>query len=612
MIIIRYNTQQDAEHAVTVLDGLSLDKAHNFKVLSLDAFDAAVRRKDQFVPTTSISWFSRKDFRDWLNDKKSREQFMIRYHDQTEVWHHDMVAGTPELVYGGAREKAQGKIWCDWVTEWSPRGSYLATYHKQGIALWAGETFLRVARAEHEGVKFMQFSPTEDFLLTWNGTHASENDENAVLIHRVQTGEVVFKRRTPVVAPLGNKVNDGQFPHFLWSNDGQFFAECNESQVILRDTKTFDYLRTPDGKKRGLKFENLDTMQWSPKDNVLAVWTLEKNNNPARLVLVEVPSFNEITSRSRTQVEAEMHWQNNGDFLCLCVTKLSKTGKKIGTNLELFRMRERGVPVDVVEIKDTVRGFFWENGGNRFALITTDENGHKPKLQIWVLNKEKCEVAASLDLPGTSFTKLVWAPDGHYFVIAAIGHGDLLFSSVHPETQKIEILHKEEHFMVNFVQYSPCLRYVITAVCADMRDTGMGFKYSQESGMRIWTFQGRNVFTQQKEKLYGTCWRPRPPTLLSAEKSKNIRKNIKQFSKKYDALDDQAKDKARNEFKRDREERLGAFNAIMDRLGDFKREKEEENGWAEAREEFEGEVEWEKVEIKEETELDQTEELIST
>ena len=140
----------------------------------------------------------------------------------------------------------------------------------------------------------------------------------------------------------------------------------------------------------------------------------------------------------------------------------------------------------------------------------------------------------------------------------------------------------------------------------------MGFKYSQESGMRIWTFQGRNVFTQQKEKLYGVCWRPRPTSALGLSKAKDIRKNIKQFSKRYDAVDDQAKDRARNEYKRDREERLGAFNSIMERLGDFKREKEEKNGWTEAWEELEGDVEWEKVEIKEETDLDQSEELISS
>lgn len=30
--------------------------------------------------------------------------------------------------------------------EWSPRGSYLATVHRQGVALWGGKSFARLQR----------------------------------------------------------------------------------------------------------------------------------------------------------------------------------------------------------------------------------------------------------------------------------------------------------------------------------------------------------------------------------------------------------------------------------------------------------------------------------
>merc|ERR1712225_134127 len=111
-------------------------------------------------------------------------------------------------------------------------------------------------------------------------------------------------------------------------------------------------------------------------DNIIAVWTLEKDNNPARLVLIEIPSRTELAARSRTQVEAKMHWQSEGDYLCLLVTKLSKTGKKGATNLEIFRIREKNIPVDIVEVRGTVKTFAWETAGNRFAVITTDDSGH--------------------------------------------------------------------------------------------------------------------------------------------------------------------------------------------------------------------------------------------
>jgi len=414
------------------------------------------------------------------------------------------------------------------------------------------------------------------------------------------------KCRTPHTSPGNDK---GEFPHFLWSKDSKFFAECNESTIFVRDTESFDLVKDEEGRKRSLKYDNLATFQWSPKDNIIALWATEKANNPARLVLVEIPSRQELASRSRTSVEAKMHWQSEGDYLCLLVTKLSKTGKKGNTNLEIFRIRERNIPVDIVEIKDTVKCFAWETGGNRFAVITTDDTGHKPQLRCYVLGVEKCENVCSLDLPANSFTDIFWAPGGQYFVCAAMQSGDLIFGGLMPDN-KLEILHRDEHFMLTNVEWDPSSRYVITAVTQPMKDEGGGFKYQMEAGYAIWTFQGRQLHKQQKEKLFGVSWRPHPPTMLADDAQAHIRKNIKKFSKKYDALDEQEKETARSAFKADRETRTNAFQNILDRIADNVADRSEENGWEDAMMEWKGGLTWEKVDETIEEELDATEELI--
>ncbi|CAE8673670.1 unnamed protein product [Polarella glacialis] len=389
-----------------------------------------------------------------------------------------------------------------------------------------------------------------------------------------QLGKIhVLTRAAGTVAPLGN-----EFPLFLWSNDGKYYAECNEGAILVRDTVTFELLKDEDGKRKSLKFDQLSTFQWSPKDNILAVWTLEKNNNPARLVLVDIPSRRELVSRSRTQVEASMHWQSEGDYICLLNTKLSKTKKKGITNVEIFRMRVKDIPVDIVEVKDAVRGFFWETKGNRFAILTADEAGHKPRMNIYAIGKEKCEQIVCFDLPSNSFNTFYWAPEGQYFVCAAIGQGDLLFGGI-MEGNKLEILHKDEHFMLTDVEWDPSSRYVITSVTQPMQNEMGGFKYSMEAGFAIWTFQGRVLYRQQKEKLWQITWRPHPPSLLSASRQEHVRKNIKTFSKKYDAADEQAKDLARNAFKREREAKNSYFKSVLDRLDSFKQDAMEENGW---------------------------------
>lgn len=157
---------------------------------------------------------------------------------------------------------------------------------------------------------------------------------------------------------------------------------------------------------------------------------------------------------------------------------------------------------------------------------------------------------------------------------------------------KLEILHKDEHFMLTDVQWDPSSRYVITAVTQPMQNEIGGFKYSMEAGFAIWTFQGRVLHRQQKEKLWQISWRPHPPSLLSSSKQANIRKNVKQFSKKYDQLDDQAKEAARNAYRNERDGKMNAFKEILARLDDIRYDKYEETGWGDAFDEFTASKGW--------------------
>jgi len=604
VLFATFDSPEAAQGAKKGLDGMSLDKKHTFKVVMMDEFDGIANRPDEFTPAKTLSTFSRHDFRDWLSDASCREQILLRYQTETEIYWHDTTTGEPQLCYGGEREKRLKKIWCDWRVQWSPQGHYLATFHQQGIALWAGPQFEKKGRFASPGVRYIEFSPNEDYILTWNGTPAIQADENAVRMFRILTGECVRTCRTPAVAPLG-----GDFPHFLWSHDGKYFAECNDSAIMIRDTDTFELIRDEEGKKRTLKFPELSTFQWSPKDNVLAVWTLEKDNNPAKLTFVEIPSRQELASRSRTQVEGSIHWQSEGDYFCLINTKLSKTKKKGATNLEIFRFREKNIPVDIVEVKDTITKFSWETKGNRFAVLTSDDAGTRPKMFIYSIGKEKTENVAVFDLPSNSYNSFFWAPEGQYFVCAAIGFGDLLFGGLTSDN-KLEILHKDEHFMLTDVEWDPSSRYVITAVTQPMQNEISNFKYSQEAGFAIYTFQGRLLYRDQKEKLYQVSWRPHPPSLLDATKQRQIKKNIKQYSKKYDALDEQAKDAARNAFRNERNEKNKRFTDILERLQDFYLDTAEENGWMDAQENFFVSQGWTETEEVDEEEVDVVEEKI--
>lgn len=89
--------------------------------------------------------------------------------------------------------------------------------------------------------------------------------------------------------------------------------------------------------------------------------------------------------------QCRLYWQNQGAFLCVRVDRHTKTKKSIFCNLEIFRVREKDFPVEVVELKgtmhvplcyyqpfltqrtDTVTDFSWEPKGERFAIVSSSD-----------------------------------------------------------------------------------------------------------------------------------------------------------------------------------------------------------------------------------------------
>ncbi|KAJ8069879.1 hypothetical protein OCU04_000292 [Sclerotinia nivalis] len=58
-----------------------------------------------------------------------------------------------------------------------------------------------------------------------------------------------------------------------------------------------------------------------------------------------------------------------------------------------------------------------------------------------------------------------------------------------------------------------------------------------ENGYHLYDFKGEQFREEPVEKFKQWLWRPRPPTLLSKEEQKQIRKNLREYSKVFDQED---------------------------------------------------------------------------
>ena len=67
---------------------------------------------------------------------------------------------------------------------------------------------------------------------------------------------------------------------------------------------------------------------WCPTDNMIAYWVPEDENVPARVTIIAMPTRKELCVRNLFSVaDCRMHWQKNGDYLCVKVDRYSKSKK---------------------------------------------------------------------------------------------------------------------------------------------------------------------------------------------------------------------------------------------------------------------------------------------
>ena len=109
----------------------------------------------------------------------------------------------------------------------------------------------------------------------------------------------------------------------------------------------------------------------------------EVGNSPAHVDLIEIPSRKKLRQKNLFNVtKCSMVWQvPNGDYLGVKVTRHTKSKKTFYNNIELFRLNEPGVPVEMLDMKDAVMSLTFEPNGSRFAMIHA-ENPDSTKVML--------------------------------------------------------------------------------------------------------------------------------------------------------------------------------------------------------------------------------------
>ena len=427
---IKFGNRSEAEKAMEVTQGFSMDKKHSFLVSMYTDLDKYGRLSDDCVEHEPAPFKPRPDPTMWLSDPACRDQFVIRHAHETEIFWANTTAGDkPSLVYGGERQKESGAgvVWCESYVQWSPQGTYLATFHTRGVKLWGSFNFEDQGKFGHSGVQELQFSPCEKYMNTYafpDPNDPSSSTAETIIVWDIlsQSKLRVFEWRNPLLPNFQveaktylhteKMAQEGKEPQLItlrgrvegynadtycftikedskihenirhdsvqqlqdpnrlkWSPDGQFVAKLD---IHPSGTDIISIFELPSMKlldKKSLVAAGALDFSWSPKKNMLAYWAPAVGNLPAGINIVGIPDRKDICSRKLYQVQDGcMAWQDQGEYLCVYMTKI--VGKKRTFVLLFFRVKEPDCPVEQLELTETVRSVAWEPSGDRIAIVT--------------------------------------------------------------------------------------------------------------------------------------------------------------------------------------------------------------------------------------------------
>lgn len=191
-MFVEYQSSKDALEAVKGLNGYVLDKQHKFIVNLFSDLAKFSHIIDEPVSNEPQKYVDHGNLHSWLLNAQCCDQFSVIYEggDKTAVY-----LNTPgEVTILQNRPR-----WTETYVRWSPQGTYLATFHQKGVALWGGEKFEQIMKFAHIGLQLIDFSPCERYLVTFSPLpENNKEDPQAIIIWDIRTGQknVAFTART--------------------------------------------------------------------------------------------------------------------------------------------------------------------------------------------------------------------------------------------------------------------------------------------------------------------------------------------------------------------------------------------------------------------------------
>jgi translation initiation factor 3 subunit B len=548
--VLEFADPETAKNVAKAFDNFQLDNKHKLNALTFSEFDQILNTKDKYeVPKI----LTKQELQAWLLDPRNRDQFMLRSSSKIKLnWFDHVERKTEDVLAKDISITANNDC------EWSKSGSYLVIYQEDGFSIYGGNTFDLVARFDHKGVKNVEFSPDEKYVLSFNGTVLEAPNSENYIVWNVALREKIREFKA--------EQNEG-WGAFKWNFDGGYIAKVGKDLLSIYKLPGMTLLEDPNtGKGASTRLPNIQSFSWSPKKNYICVvaYTLDttkttKANMNSTVHIIQVPERIDIKWKTIPwfMVSAEIYWDESGTKLILVLGRQAAK-KTTSIVVQVGDLSQKILSVDDREFSD-VRRVNVDDNGARLSVIHNPPQGVtsgtiKFSVEMLKIEADKAKMFVDLtQLHDKTLSHVLWSSNGNFFALvntdkASANIGFLEFGAIKKNNQ-LEIFKSLKVPYMNFAQWDPSGRCLLTCT-----ETGH---------FSVWNGLGEQLFKDSALDLNQITWRPRPKIFIAEDKEKTIVSKMKELEAKYEKEDDMIQNKKKYEDLKIRKEKKQAFEEYM-------------------------------------------------
>eukprot|EP00835_Amoeboradix_gromovi_P007001 NODE_984_length_2554_cov_0.465580.p1 type:complete len:711 gc:universal NODE_984_length_2554_cov_0.465580:172-2304(+) len=440
---------------------------------------------------------------------------------------------------------------------------------------------------KHPNCKDYFISPNQQYLVTWSTTAINstvdempfEYDNKHILIWNLN-GYCLKGLESKQLDMIELKLKFTLDDHFMVYNDNNrltvFNLMANTSSTLDVSTSTFE-------------------LQPTTKDHKLAYYCKGLQSTPSRVCLVDLDTLSILKSKNLFNVtEAQLKFDPRGIFLLATLSKINKAKKVIGTALELFKLKDRGYPVESMELKSRVTCVEWDPKSSKLVIISVDEQ--KLQQQRVISSEARREEVSAEDiaiggvsnnmtihfmqvqgqcleelhrLTDTSYNNANYSPAGRIVCLSGVkslikgnlafydtGASDGLMSTreliiqknsikpkklvaddavgtviqVNIKRDRIVQLAQDVHYRVSKLTWDYSGRYLCTLSV-----------FGTDAGYQIYDLSGNLKLKNTVKHVLDVMWSNPLEIVLEASTIKKIKQNLNSYTSRFEAEDDNAK-----------------------------------------------------------------------